>query len=318
MTKSLTKRVPGALISMLVVMVILLMSFTSAFAGVVEPSDSFYVTDEADVISDSTEQYIIEKNADLEDACGGQIVVVTVDFLDGMDIEDYAYKLFNEWEIGDEEENNGILLLLTIGEENYWCMQGKGLENSLTAGDIDDILYYYLEPDFAEGDYDAGVRSVFDQLYSEVTDIYGVGSQSGSNEDYNGYEDEYYYDYSPNTNMFMIWGVVQVVVQIIIIVAILLVIRSVIRGSRRRGGGHYHGHDTYGGGPGPFGGPSHPGHMGHGPGPSGGFSHGSGRSSSSMGAGRSSAGRSSAGRSSGGMGRGGGGSSRGGGAGRRK
>lgn len=151
----------------------------AAFGAVVSPSSSFYVTDEADVIAPDTEEYIVQKNAELEQLCGGQIVVVAVDFLDGLDIEDYAYKIFADWNIGDDDKNNGVLLLLAIGEENYWCMQGKGLENQLTSGTIDDILWDYLEPDFAVGDYDSGVRSVFDALYSEVCNIYGVGT-SGS------------------------------------------------------------------------------------------------------------------------------------------
>ena len=159
----------------------------SAFGGVVSPSSSFYVTDAAGVIAPDTEEYIVQKNAELEQLCGGQIVVVAVDFLDGLNIEDYAYKIFADWNIGDEDKDNGILLLLAIGEENYWCMQGKGLENQLTSGIIDDILWDYLEPDFAAGDYDSGVRSVFDALYSEVCSIYGVGT-SGSSQT-GGYSD---------------------------------------------------------------------------------------------------------------------------------
>lgn len=84
---------------------------TAALGGVIGQSDSFYVADYADVITADTEQYIIEKNADLEQLCGGQIVVAAVDFLDGMDIEDYAYKLFSDWKIGDADKKNGILLL---------------------------------------------------------------------------------------------------------------------------------------------------------------------------------------------------------------
>lgn len=151
----------------------------AAFGAVVSPSSSFYATDEADVISPDTEEYIVQKNAELEQLCGGQIVVVAVDFLDGLNIEDYAFKIFNDWNIGDEDKDNGVLLLLAIGEEDYWCMQGKGLENELTSGTIDAILWEHLEPDFAVGDYDSGVRSVFDALYSEVCSIYGVGT-SGS------------------------------------------------------------------------------------------------------------------------------------------
>ena len=40
-------------------------------------------------------------------------------------------------------------LLLAIGEDNYYVLQGTGLENTLTSGTIQNILDTYMEPDFA-------------------------------------------------------------------------------------------------------------------------------------------------------------------------
>lgn len=165
------------IISFFIIVLTVLSASQTAFAFTVpEPTSEFYVADFAKVLSKNTEEHIITENQKMESSSGAQIVVVTTDFLDGADIEDYAYKLFNSWEIGDKNRNNGILLLLAIGEDNYWCMQGAGLESTLTSGDIDDILYNYLEEDFAAGNYDAGVYNVFDKLSKEVNMIYDGGS----------------------------------------------------------------------------------------------------------------------------------------------
>lgn len=201
---------------------------TAALGGVIGQSDSFYVADYADVITADTEQYIIEKNADLEQLCGGQIVVAAVDFLDGMDIEDYAYKLFSDWEIGDADKKNGVLLLLAIGEENYWCMQGRGLENKLTSGDIDDILWDYLEEDFAAGDYDAGVRSVFDALYDRIADIYGMSGQGTGSSGANGNES----GYTAAADSFK--KILKIVIIITLIIVVLFIISASSNGKRRR------------------------------------------------------------------------------------
>lgn len=217
-----------------VIMLLLIMLLVSlpvlasaAYGGVISQSDSFYVADEADVISSDTEKYIIEKNAELEQLCGGQIVVATVDFLDGMDIEDYAYKLFKDWKIGDEDKDNGILLLLAICEENYWCMQGKGLEGTLTSGDIDHILWNYLEDDFAAGDYDSGVRSVFDALYGSVADIYGSsGEYDGSSDSSAGY------DYTSAASDFA--RIIKIALIVFLVVLVLLIITSIFFGRRNR------------------------------------------------------------------------------------
>ena len=232
----------------LVLIILLVMSLpvlaSAAYGGVISQSDSFYVADEADVISSDTEKYIIEKNAELENLCGGQIVVVAVDFLDGMDIEDYAYKLFKDWQIGDEDRDNGILLLLAIGEENYWCMQGKGLEGALTSGDIDDILWNYLEDDFASGDYDSGVRSVFDALYDSVADIYGTGGEydvSGS-----GSSDHDYGYVSVASNFARI---IKMTLIVFLVVLLLLIITSIFFGRENKGsrGGGFSGGSDYSG-----------------------------------------------------------------------
>jgi len=139
-----------------------------------DPAETFYVADFANVLSRETEDHVIQYNDDLQQASGAQIVVATVDFLDGAEIEDYAYRMFNQWQIGDRDKNNGVLLLLVIGEENYWVVQGKGLEESLSSGTLDGLLQTYLEPDFARADYDAGVRKTFDALVSQMESIYGI------------------------------------------------------------------------------------------------------------------------------------------------
>ncbi len=142
-----------------------------------------YAADLADVLSSETLEHINEVNRQLSSSCGAEIMVVTVDFLDGAEIEDYAYTLFNDWAIGSAEKNNGILLLLAIGEDNYYAMQGKGLEDSFDSGLLGDYLYEYLEEDFAAGNYDAGVIKVFDAMAGKVADIYGVGESSGGSGD---------------------------------------------------------------------------------------------------------------------------------------
>lgn len=146
--------------------------------AVVDAPDAVYVADYANVLTESTEAYIIRQSRALDEATGAQIVVVTVDFLDGMEIEDYAYTIFNEWGIGDKDRNNGLLLLLAIGEENYYAMQGQGLEGVLSSGTLGDYLYDYLEADFAIGDYDAGVCSVFDAFLGWFVQYYDL-SESG-------------------------------------------------------------------------------------------------------------------------------------------
>lgn len=133
-----------------------------------KPTDALYVNDFADVIDKKVEEEIIEYGKLLNEKNGTQVVLVTVDFTNGVSLEDYAYKLFNKWGIGSKEKNNGLLILLSIGDDDYWAMQGEGLEDSLTSGKISGILNEYLEPDFAAKDYSAGAEKVYGTFIQEL------------------------------------------------------------------------------------------------------------------------------------------------------
>ena len=151
----------------------------SAYVEIVEQDDSYFVTDAAKVLDSSTEEYIVSKNQVLNATAGASIVIVTVDLLNA-DIVDYAYSIFNEWELGDAELNNGILLLVSKGDQDYYCMVGRGLETIFPADELQQILDDDLEPDFASGNIQQGIRKVFDTLYQRCVHLYNVNEDAAS------------------------------------------------------------------------------------------------------------------------------------------
>lgn len=155
----------------LVITVCVLPAIAQGAPDVVEPTEQFYVADYAKVIDEATEQLIVEKAAKLCEENGAQVVVVTVDFIGESTIEEYARTLFNKWWIGDKDKNNGVLLLMVIGEENYWCVQGRGLEDSLPTSSIKDMLDLCLEPDFAKHDYSRGAYSFHNAVCAKLRQI---------------------------------------------------------------------------------------------------------------------------------------------------
>ena len=154
----------------------------SAYA-VVDKSDSFYVADYANVLSADTEQRICDYNGALEQQCNGaQIVVVTVDYLDGMFCDDYAYELFNSWGVGSSEYNNGMLLLLAVQENKAWLAYGLGLNSVLSSDSVNNMLDEFFWEDFDDGKYDDAVNSLFNALLSWYDNNYGSEvEQAGNN-----------------------------------------------------------------------------------------------------------------------------------------
>ena len=152
----------------------LLISCSGKKTKVPDQTDTFYVYDEANVLDAETERYIIGKNVDLFDKCGGQIVVACVNTTGNYDIKDYAYAVFNKWKIGSADKNNGVLLLLSIDEDDYWVLQGNGLETLLQSGTLKLMLNDCLEPYFAKKQYAEGVVALFDALIEKYEQIYSV------------------------------------------------------------------------------------------------------------------------------------------------
>lgn len=167
---------------------------SSSALAVAEPTSSFYVADYADVLSSDTESYIIEQNQTLWDATGAQLVVVTVDFLDGMYSDEYAAEVFDTWGIGNADSNNGFLLLLAVGEGKGWAMVGSGLEDQLTASKLDGWMNDLFWDEFDAGQYDVAVLALFDQVNSWYTDYYaadlGITGQTSSGNGNQGYYPE--------------------------------------------------------------------------------------------------------------------------------
>ena len=149
-------------------MIALMLIIAAPALAVVKPNDDFYVLDNADVLSQDTEGMIVFSNDLLSADCGAQFVVVTVDSTGNESIDEYAYELFNEWEIGDKKAQNGFLLLLAIDDENYYYLPGTGLDYDLSAGRVRPIVDEYLEPYFAKGEYDEGVEKVFEQIFAKI------------------------------------------------------------------------------------------------------------------------------------------------------
>lgn len=144
-----------------------------ASTDVVEPTADFYVADYANVLSEKVEEYIISRNDELYASCGGQFCVVTIDFLNDLDAEQYSYALFNEWEIGGSEHNNGTLLLMVVAEDKYWMSCGAGIEDVFTAGKMNTILTNEFEDDFLAGSYDVAAVKTTNAVMDWYDSYYG-------------------------------------------------------------------------------------------------------------------------------------------------
>jgi uncharacterized protein len=119
--------------------VIALVLLSSVFACA-EPVSSLrptdYVNDFAHVLTQDTVADLDSICSQIDHEAHAQIAVVTINSLDGSDIESYAVDLFKKWGIGDKSSNKGVLILLAVRDRRYRIEVGYGLEPILPDGKV--------------------------------------------------------------------------------------------------------------------------------------------------------------------------------------
>jgi uncharacterized protein len=133
------------------------------------PTLSGRVVDEAGILDAATRASLTERLAALEAQTSDQLVVATVQSLQGRSIEDYANRLFREWRLGQKDKNNGVLLVVAPTERKVRIEIGYGLEGTLTDAVAKLIIEQSIVPRFRGGDFADGIVRGVDDVVSVLT-----------------------------------------------------------------------------------------------------------------------------------------------------
>ncbi|MDQ6432591.1 YgcG family protein [Mesorhizobium sp. LHD-90] len=122
------------------------------------------IVDAAGMIDPATETALTQKLEAFEKKSSDQIVVATIDSLDGEAIEPYANRLFRAWGLGQGGEDNGILLLVAKNDRKMRIEVGYGLEGTLTDLHSKLIIDNTMVPAFRAGDFSGGISRAADDI----------------------------------------------------------------------------------------------------------------------------------------------------------
>jgi uncharacterized protein len=122
------------------------------------------VVDQAGLLTPAQVQDISSKSDALEAATGRQFVVATVNSLEGRSIEDYGYRLGRAWGIGQEEKDDGVILLVAPNERKVRIETGYGARVFLTDAVSSVIIRESILPRFKAGDMAGGIAAGADQI----------------------------------------------------------------------------------------------------------------------------------------------------------
>lgn len=132
------------------------------------PELSGRVVDQADIIPPAEEAALTAQLDQLETATGRQLVVATVNDLEGNDVADYGYRLGREWGIGDVEKDDGVVFLIAPNERRMHIAVGYGLEPVLTDALSGRIIRDVVTPRFKDGDLPGGIQAGVDAIAEQI------------------------------------------------------------------------------------------------------------------------------------------------------
>src|SRR5690349_22690967 len=111
-----------------------------------------YVSDFAHVVDPRSKAALEQYCARVEQATGAQIALVTLRTLEGEPVEDVANTIFRAWGVGQKGKNEGIMLLLAVGDRKSRLEVGYGLEPILPDG-FDGSILREMRPALRAGKY---------------------------------------------------------------------------------------------------------------------------------------------------------------------
>jgi len=122
------------------------------------------VNDFADILSVGQERSLENKLVAYNDSTSTQITVVTIKSLGGEEASFFAFELGEKWGVGQQGEDNGIVILIAPNERKTFIATGYGTEGALPDAYAKRIVENVMLPEFKKGDYFGGITKAVERI----------------------------------------------------------------------------------------------------------------------------------------------------------
>ena len=154
--KDIGTRRPWFLLLLLLTSLVMLAQSRPAKALAV-PSLTGRVNDYAAMLSPATRQQLDNVLASLEKEDSTQLAVLTINSLEGENLEEFSLQVAEKWRLGQKGLDNGALLIIAKNDRKLRIEVGYGLEGVLTDLTSGRIIRDIITPQFKNGNFDQGV-----------------------------------------------------------------------------------------------------------------------------------------------------------------
>ena len=148
------------------------------------PSPAKLVNDEAGLLMPYQVKQLEDKLVAYDDSTSNQIVIVTVESLNGLEANEYATALGRKWGVGNKDFNNGVVVLISTGggsgQRDAYIAPGYGLEGAIPDITAKAIVENELIPNLKLGNYYRGLDETTDAIIKAAAGEYKAPANYGS------------------------------------------------------------------------------------------------------------------------------------------
>ncbi len=171
--------------------VLLLSLYTAQTSWSIEAPDLHgRVNDNAGMLSPATVQQLEFLLTSFEEKESTQIALLTINSLQGENLEAFSLKVVEKWQLGRADLDNGALLLIAKNDRKIRIEVGYGLEGGLTDLTAGRIIRNDITPQFKNGNFDQGVIDGITAMIAAVEGEYTgepLVKKQGKQEEMTGY-----------------------------------------------------------------------------------------------------------------------------------
>lgn len=219
------KSIKNLSITVLILLATLLFSTVAYAAEIPAATDEFYVNDFADVFTAEEEERLLDNAVTLaEESDGIQVVVTTVESLDGDSVENYAVEMYNQYEIG--KDDMGLLILLSTGDRQIRVEVGRAMEAYINDSKAGRFMDEYAIPYLSENKFNEGLINLQEALIDEIVATVEAESESAQT------TQDSEFAISAIDDIF--GGILIAIVLIVIVLAVITLVKKIIAKSKKK------------------------------------------------------------------------------------
>ena len=136
---------------------------------VIPPAPQHYFNDYAGIVSESVARELDQQLMQFTVETTNQVVVAIFSKMQSDDdIAAYTQRVADSWGVGQKGRRNGIVLFVFVEDRKMIIQVGYGLEGALPDVAAFNITEHQIKPEFAAGNYEAGLRAGINSILEAV------------------------------------------------------------------------------------------------------------------------------------------------------